>query len=131
MDRLHDGLATGMFINDPKKSADVFYKLVKAKKETGVLTDLSVQRELFNEATLLGIKDKASLILGELLFTPTAILDDIVTYRSLLLRFCENHRAQKYLLGAYEKIVGEVHHDALFEKSTKVFFLVFIFYELL
>ena len=87
LDRLHDGLATGMFINDPKKSADVFYKLVKAKKESGLLNDAQVQKDLFKDAGLLGIKDKATLILGELLFTEL-FFDEIVTYRMLLLRFC-------------------------------------------
>lgn len=120
LDRLHDGLATGMFINDPKKSADVFYKLVKAKKEANLLLDATVQKELHKEAGLLDIKDKATLILGELLFTDH-IFDEIVTYRMLLLRFCsENKKAQKYLLGAYEKIVGDVYREALFPNATKV-----------
>lgn len=120
LDRLHDGLATGMFINDPKKSADVFYKLVKAKKESGVLNDAQVQKDLFKDAGLLGIKDKATLVLGELLFTEL-FFDEIVTYRMLLLRFCsENEKAQKYLLGAYEKLVADVYKDALFANATKI-----------
>ena len=94
--------------------------MVKNKKEAGTLGDATVQRELVKEAERLNIKDKAVLVLSELLFTEN-ILEEIKQYRQLLLRFCyENKKAQKYLLGAYEKLVGEVFYDKLFNSSLVI-----------
>lgn len=90
-----------------KESANIFYQLVKDKKES--LADANVQKELLREAERLDFKDKAVLILCELLFTEN-MFDEIKTHRILLLRFCnENPKAQKYLLGGFEKLVGEVY----------------------
>lgn len=92
-----------------KESANLFYQLVKDKKEAGLLADANVQKELLREAERLEFKDKATLILSELLFTEN-MFDEIKTHRILLLRFCnENPKAQKYLLGGFEKIVGDVY----------------------
>lgn len=122
LELLHSGQNDGLFINDPKKAADVFYKLVKQRKEANELANdmLAAHKELHEEAKLLELKDKATLILGELLLTEN-ILDDLSTYHLLLLRFCgDNAKAQKYLLGAFEKLVGDVYHKELFDISTKI-----------
>jgi len=112
---------TASFHGSSKESANLFYQLVKEKKETpGALADINVQKELLKEAERLDFKDKATLILCELLFTEN-MLDEIKTHRILLLRFCnENPKAQKYLLGGFEKLVGDVYKDKLFEKSQKI-----------
>lgn len=80
-----------------------------------------MQKELVKEAERLEIKDKSTLVLTELLLTKDNILNDIKTYRMLFLRFChKNHKAQKYLLGGYEKLVGDVYKDELFNNSMKI-----------
>ncbi len=104
------------------ETANIFYKIVQEKKEAGTLTDAAVQRELVKEAERLGIRDKAVLILSELVFTEN-ILAEINQHRTLLLRFCggeDNKKAQKYLLGAFEKLVGDVYHDKLFNSSMSI-----------
>lgn len=116
---LCDGLPSGK--HDSKELADIFYKLLKEKKDTNQLMDVNVQKELVKEAERLEIKDKATLVLTELLLTKDNILSDIKQYRILFLRFChQNPKAQKYLLGGYEKLVGDVFKDDLFNNSMKI-----------
>lgn len=108
-------------MTDSKEIANLFYKMVKEKKEAGLLGDAQVQKELVKEAENLGMKDKAPLILCELLFSGDNMLAEIKTNRLLLLRFVTgNKKAQKYLLGGYEKLVGDVFKDKLFDKSMAV-----------
>lgn len=79
-----------------------------------------MHKELLKEAERLDIKDKSTLILSELLFTEN-ILEEVKKYRLLMLRFCnENRKAQKYLLGGFEKLVGDVYKDKLFKDSVKI-----------
>jgi len=107
-------------LNDKKVKANIFYNLVKEKKEANQLTDENVQKELVKEADRLGIKTKSTLILSELLFTEN-MLEEMKTYQRLLLRFCvENQKSQKYLLGGFEKLVGDVYKDKLFDESIKI-----------
>jgi translation initiation factor 5 len=107
-------------LNDKKVKANIFYNLVKEKKEANQLTDENVQKELVKEADRLGIKTKSTLILSELLFSEN-MLEEMKTYQRLLLRFCvENQKSQKYLLGGFEKLVGDVYKDKLFDESIKI-----------
>ncbi|CAF0757676.1 unnamed protein product [Brachionus calyciflorus] len=118
-ERMREGLKMGI-VSDVKESANVFYESVKEKKKAGLLGDVNVQKELLKEAEKLEIKDKSTLILSEVLFTEN-MFDEIDQYRILLLRFCnENKKAQKYLLGGYEKLVGDVHKDKLFNSAMKI-----------
>jgi len=121
MREMNDGFNSGMYINDLKKeSGNIFYKLVKEKKEQDLLLDPAVQKELYEEAKRLDIKDKSTLILSELLFTENMI-DEVKKYKMLLLRFCVgNKKAQKYLLGGFEKLVGDIYKDKLFNNAVKV-----------
>jgi len=117
---LCDGLSSGMYISDSKESANMFYSLVKEKKEADLLLDTAVQKELFKEAERLNFKDKSTLILSELLFTEN-IIEEIKKYKMLLLRFCvKNKKAQKYLLGGYEKLVGDIYKDKLLNNAVKI-----------
>jgi len=121
MREICDGFSSGMYMNDLKReSGNLFYKIVKEKKEANLLADQQVQKELFEEAKRFDIKDKSTLILSELLFTEN-MWDEIKTYKMLLLRFCVgNKKAQKYLLGGYEKLVGDVYKDKLFNNALKI-----------
>jgi translation initiation factor 5 len=113
---LTDGFNSDMYLSDKKGAANLFLELVKQKKEAGQLMETQTQIDLLKESERLNLKDKAILILSECLFTEN-ILEEIKTYRLLLLRFCKNQKAQKYLLGAFEKLVGEVYLDKLFNNS--------------
>jgi translation initiation factor 5 len=121
MRELTDGFSNGIYASDTKENANIFYKLVKERKEAGQLADAGVQSELVREAERLDIKDKATLVLCELLFDDTSILAQIKANRLLLLRFCRgNRKAQKYLLGGYEKLVGDVYKDKLFAQAMVI-----------
>jgi len=110
-----------IYKNDMKKeSYNLFYKLLKEKKEANVLLETQIQKELVEEAKKLDIKDKAPLVLCELLFTEN-MFEEIKKYKMLFLRFCvENKKAQKYLLGGYEKLIGDIYKDKLFNNAVKI-----------
>lgn len=89
--------------------------MVKEKKVANLLADVNTQKELLKEAEKLEFKDKAPLILSELLFTDD-MFEEIKTHRMLLLRFCSaNPKAQKYLLGGFEKLVGDVYKVEIYK----------------
>jgi len=121
MRELTEGLQAGMYSGaNAKESANVFYSLLKEKKEANELHEASAQKELVAEAAKLNLSDKATLILCELLFTEN-IIEEIKQYRMLLLRFChENRKAQKYLLGGFEKLVGDMYQDKLLNSVAKI-----------
>lgn len=120
MRTLCDGLNNGNILRDAKESANIFFKFVKEKKDAGLITDQQVQKEIVKEAERLDIKDKSVLVLSELLFTEN-IMEEIKTNKILFLRFChENKKAQKYLLGGFEKLVGDVYHDKLFVNAMRI-----------
>lgn len=120
MRELCEGLSNGNIMRDAKESANILFKFVKSKKEAGLLQDQMVQKEIVKEAERLDIRDKSVLIMSEILFSEN-IIEEIKANKILLLRFCyENKKAQKYLLGGFEKLVGDVYHDKLFNQSMKI-----------
>lgn len=77
-------------------------------------------KEILGEAERLDIKDKAPLVLCELLFDEN-ILSQIKTHRLLFLRFTnENQKAQKYLLGGLEQVI-QMHRDTLMKSVPRIF----------
>ncbi len=105
-----------MYLSDPKESANAFFLLLKEKIEAKEIHNSEVHKLLHAEAVRLNIKDKALLILSELLFT-TNMLEEIKEHRILLLRFTVgNLKAQKYLIAGFEKLVGQVYVDELMPK---------------
>jgi len=120
MQELCEGLNGGNIMRDAKESANIFYKFVKEKQEAGLLLDKECQKEIVKEAERLDIRDKSVLILSELLFSEN-IMEEIKTNKILFLRFChENRKAQKYLLGGFEKLVGDVFHEKLFPNAMRI-----------
>ncbi|KOC61218.1 Eukaryotic translation initiation factor 5 [Habropoda laboriosa] len=113
---LTDG-AKGMTITDDldkteKERMDMFYKLVKCRRDAGQLDN---HKELVAEAERLEIKTKAPLILAELLFDQN-IAAQAKKYRVLLLRFTHDDiKAQKYLIRGIEQVIA-LHKDALMPK---------------
>ena len=117
---LCDGFNNALYLNDSKESSNIFYALVKEKRDANLLLDPVVQKEVLKEAERLNIRTKSKLILCELLFTEN-IMQEIKTHKMLLLRFChENKKAQKYLLGGFEKIIGEVYKEQLLNNAMKI-----------
>ena len=126
------GAAKTMTISDdlkktPQERVDIFCSFVKQRKVAGELKGTDREKEIVTEVDRLKIRDQAPLVLAELLYDSN-ILDQIKQYRSLMCRLThENTRAQRYLLLAFEQLVGTVHHDVLL---PKVPFILKTFYEL-
>ncbi|XP_034472725.1 eukaryotic translation initiation factor 5 [Drosophila innubila] len=127
---LTDG-AKGMTISDDydkteKERIDIFYELVKNKRDKKQLDDVPTHKELLMEAERLDIVNKAPLVLAELLFTEN-IINDVRKNRILLLRFTHNNpKGQRYLIGGIEQTV-ELHEKTLMSKVAGIFK---IFYDL-
>ncbi|XP_030381265.1 eukaryotic translation initiation factor 5 [Scaptodrosophila lebanonensis] len=121
---LTDG-AKGMTISDDydkteKERIDIFYELVKTKRDKDKLNDVPTHKELLIEAERLDIVNKAPLVLAELLFTEN-IISDVRKNRNLLLRFTHNNpKAQRYLIGGIEQTV-ELHTNTLMGKVAGIF----------
>ncbi|XP_034109999.1 eukaryotic translation initiation factor 5 [Drosophila albomicans] len=127
---LTDG-AKGMTISDDydkteKERIDIFYELVKNKRDKKQLDDVPTHKELLIEAERLDIVNKAPLVLAELLFTEN-IINDVRKNRILLLRFTHNNpKGQRYLIGGIEQTV-ELHAATLMSKVAGIFK---VFYDL-
>ncbi|CAG0922511.1 unnamed protein product [Notodromas monacha] len=96
-----------------KERIDILYNYVKAKKEAGKLAVAGVDKDILNEAERLDVRDKGTLVLAELLFDSSILLQasfidsNAKLHRLLFLRFChENPKAQKYLLGGIEQVIS-------------------------
>ncbi|XP_056644865.1 eukaryotic translation initiation factor 5-like [Diorhabda sublineata] len=119
MQDLSDGVKNMTITDDLDKSEkermDIFYNMVKAKRDSRLLENAQTQKEILNEAERLEIKTKAPLILAELLFDQN-ILTQAKKYRTLFLRFILNDKkAQKYLIGGLEQVIA-LHTDKLMSK---------------
>jgi translation initiation factor 5 len=114
--------AKGLTISDDlektaKERADLFYSFVKKRRDDGVIT--KTEKDMVMEADRLEVKDKAPLILCELLFDAN-ILAQIKTYERLLMRFThENTKAQKALIGGIECVI-QLHPSTLLPKVPHI-----------
>lgn len=98
---------------------NIFFKFVQVKKG---LINGPVAKEILAEAERLEIKNKAPVILCELLLNDKMFKEkQIKKYSNLLLRFThENPKGQKYLIGGIEKTV-ETYEAALLPKVAHIF----------
>lgn len=117
---LSDGARCLTLNNDLEKSQqerlEIFYNYVKAKKDCKIE---GLDKEVAGEAERLDVKDKAPLILVELLFDGN-IINQIKLYRILFLRFTNgNVKAQRYLLGGFEQLV-KLYHEVLLPKVPHI-----------
>ncbi|OQV18266.1 Eukaryotic translation initiation factor 5 [Hypsibius exemplaris] len=95
---------------------DIFYEFVKKHKEGKQIDD----KEIMVEAERLEIREKAPLILANVLFDEDMV-KQIGLYRKVFLRFTHgNHRAQKLLLGGFEHLVGVQHSAVLMPKAVAI-----------
>ncbi|RZF35576.1 hypothetical protein LSTR_LSTR005104 [Laodelphax striatellus] len=121
---LTDG-AKGLTISDDleksdKERIDIFYRAVKSKcADPTLLAQQPVAKELLAEAERLEIKSKAPLVLAELLFDEKIHIQ-IKKHRLLLLYFThEDTKAQRYLIGGIEQVIG-LHKDSLLPKVPAI-----------
>jgi len=125
MEALSGGLGGLVIDNDLEKpEADrinIFHQYVKNKIQNGPL-NAAVQKEIVTEAERLEVKNKAPIVLCELLFDEKMIKEkQIQKNKNLFLRFThENQKAQKYLLGGIEKTV-QMREAALLPRVPHIF----------
>ncbi|XP_037071970.1 eukaryotic translation initiation factor 5-like [Pollicipes pollicipes] len=118
---LTDGVK-GLTINDDlekaeKERLEIFYRYMLQRRDAGKLS--GQEKSLLAEAERLDVKDKAPLVLSELLFNDT-IVSQIGQHRVLLLRFThDNKRAQKYLVGGLEQVIN-LYKDQLMPKVPHI-----------
>lgn len=133
MSELTSGVNRIMASSDLEKSSEerlqIFFEHVKKKlDETGQAGgfDVNAQKEIVAEAERLEVRDKAILVLCELLFNEN-IIQQIKLHRNLFVRFCADRpKAQKYLLRGLELTVKEYQGQLL----PKVTHLLKSFYDL-
>lgn len=123
--------AKGLTISDDlekteKERMDIFYTMVKSRLDNiqqGMMSP-AVAKELVAEAERLEIKSKAPLVLAELLFDDKIHIQ-IKRHRGLLLRFThDDTKAQKYLIGGIEQVIG-LHKDSLLPKVPAILKLLY------
>jgi len=118
MEALSGGLGGLVIDNDLEKPEveriNIFHKFVVHKKNASPIHQGAAAKELVTEAERLEVKNKAPIVLCELLFDDKMFKEkQIEKYSKLFLRFThENQKAQKYLLGGIEKTI-EAHEAAL------------------
>lgn len=98
----------------PQDRADRFHKLLSDKLAAGFTKD--TPQELVQEADRLDIRDKAVMVVAEVLLSnPATFVADITKkYRPVFLAFVGNSpRAQKYLIGAIESLVQRFRESLL------------------
>ncbi|XP_037026161.1 eukaryotic translation initiation factor 5 [Bradysia coprophila] len=128
MQDLTEGAKTMTVSDDADKSEkermDIFYELVKRRRDGNELENVQVHKELAVEADRLDITQKAPLVLAELLFTQN-IPNEVKKHRNLLLRFTHNClKAQRYLIGGLEQIIF-LHSSKLLDKVAAIFKLFY------
>merc|ERR1712012_15368 len=125
MEALSGGLGGLVIDNDLEKSEEermnIFYKFVVNKKTMVPINQGSGAKEVIAEADRLEVRNKAPIVLCELLFNDKMFKEkQIEKYCNLILRFThENQKAQKYLLGGLEKTI-EVHQTVLMNKVPHI-----------
>ena len=132
MSELANGVNRLMASNDLEKTSEerlqIFFEDVKKRiDENGSKGfDMNGQKEIVAEAERLEVRDKAVLVLCELIFDEN-MLQQIKLYRNLLIRFCaEKTKAQKYLLRGFELTIKEYQTQLL----PKVTHILKAFYDL-
>merc|ERR1712142_611751 len=124
MEALSGGLGGLVIDNDLEKSEvdriNIFHKFVKKKIQAGAM-NAAIQKEIVTEAERLEVKNKAPIVLCELLFDEKMLKDKQITkYKNLFLRFThDNQKAQKYLMGGIEKTV-ETREAALLPRVPHI-----------
>jgi len=122
-EQLTSGISGLVIDSDMEKTEEerinIFFKFVQVKR--GMINSAAA-KEILAEAERLEIKNKAPVVLCELLFNDKMFKEkQINKYAKLLLRFThENPKGQKYLIGGIEKTV-ESYEATLLPKVPHIF----------
>ena len=122
-EQLTSGISSFIIDSDMEKTEEerinIFFKYAQVKK--GMINS-AVAKEILAEAERLEIKNKAPMVLCELLFNDKMFKEkQLDKYTELLLRFThDNRKGQKYLIGGIEKTV-ESFEAALLPKVSLIF----------
>ena len=116
--------------NDLEKSTEermgLFYDFTSKALADKQTVDDAVQKQILSEAERLDIRDKAVIVICELLFKePLKIQNKIKDNRKLFLRFTfQNPKSQKYLIRGFELTIREYPEELLprIPAILKVFF---------
>lgn len=117
------GAAKGLALTDDlektdKDRMDIIYNLIKSKRDSGELA--KSLRDVMAEAERLEMKDKVPLVLVELLLTDK-VLAQVKEHKSIFSSFCvDNTKAQKYLMGGLEMLMGREYAVTLMPKVPHV-----------
>ncbi|XP_065060480.1 eukaryotic translation initiation factor 5-like [Rhopilema esculentum] len=112
----------GLIMNDdlektPEERINIFFQFVKSQTANGLEGH---DKDILAEAERLDIKDKAVLVLAEIFFTDN-MLQEIKKYRKMFLKLLNNNqKAQKYLMGAVEMLIGKSYKTQLMPKVPHV-----------
>jgi len=128
MEGLGQGVKTLTMNNDLEKPIEqrfnIFFNFVKNKinEVNGNQTKKLPDKDIVLEAERLDIKDRAVMVLAELLFNENILEQDLIkTHRTLFLRFLgNNQKAQKNFMGAFEITVGQAFPDALLKNTARI-----------
>ena len=130
MEALSGGLGGLVSDNDLDETEveriNIFHKYFVNKMNDGPINQGAAAKEIVAEADRLEIKNKAPIVLCELLFDDKMFKEkQLEKYAKLFLRFThENQKAQKYLLGGLEKTV-ESQEAVLLNKVPHIFKIFF------
>lgn len=122
MEQLGEGVKGLTHNDDLDKSVEerfqIFFKYVKNKVNSD--SENLPDKEIVAEAERLDIKDRAVLVLAELLFSEN-ILTQVTKHRKTFLHFLvNNQKAQKHFMGAFELLVGQQYPTQLIPKSAHI-----------
>lgn len=97
---------------------DKLHTFFEERKKAGTIGN---GKELVDEAERLDLKQKAPLLLANVLFDANVVKDgQVKTYRGVLLRFTVNdQKAQRYLLGGIEQLI-EKNEAELLPKAAHI-----------
>lgn len=118
MEDLSEGVTALALTDDLEKSSaqrmELFDKFVEGVKNKGGVPGIAAAlTKIKSEAERLEVFDKAVVFVAEHLYTER-MLSEIKEYRPIILHFVlNNKKAQKYLLGSFEVLVGETHPELL------------------
>jgi len=116
--------AASLTVNDdlektPSERANLLHSFIKQRVDNGTIKSKEAASEIANEAERLEMRSKAPLILVEVL-CDEQMRQQVKTYRNVFIRLCvENKKAQKSLLGGFEKMV-EIHQSKLLPKVAHI-----------
>jgi len=121
MKEISAGAANLALSNDlektPSERADMLYAFINKYIKAGTIK--SATDAIYNEAKRLDMKSKAPLILVELL-CDTNMREQLKSHSDLFVRICkDNKKAQKAMLGGFEKMV-ELHQSKLLPKVAHI-----------